>query len=151
MSQALSWNSHSSAPWQSQEEAPCCGDFTELSPCPPLTLRPTHPGSTTSMRHLQGSPGGRVCFWGHPPEAPSQGLTPGTRVSPPVRMAYLDSLPEAGAAQRIAHQPASRGVTSWGPSQGVCLSCRPGHRLGACERHLINVSLPLFLPPFSSI
>ena len=26
------------------------------------------------------------------------------------------------------------------PSQGTCLGCRPGPHLGACQRHLINVS-----------
>ena len=35
------------------------------------------------------------------------------------------------------------------PSQDTCLGCRPGPQLGACERQPINISLPLFLPPFS--
>ena len=37
------------------------------------------------------------------------------------------------------------------PSQGTCLSCRPGPWLGVHESQPhIDVSLPLFLPPFPS-
>ena len=38
------------------------------------------------------------------------------------------------------------------PSQGTCLGPRLGSRCGPCERHPhIDVSLPLFLPPFPSL
>ena len=38
------------------------------------------------------------------------------------------------------------------PSQGTCLGCRPGPQEGPSERQPhINVSLPLFLPPFPSL
>ena len=64
----------------------------------------------------------------------------------------------AGVAQWIEHRPANWKVTSLIPSQGTCLDCRPVPQLGVCERHPIdvslthiNVSLPLFLPPFPSL
>ena len=38
------------------------------------------------------------------------------------------------------------------PSQGTCLGCRPPPRRRVCERQpRIDVSLPLFLPPFPSV
>ena len=38
------------------------------------------------------------------------------------------------------------------PSQGTCLGCGPGPQLGARESQPhIDVSLPLFLPPFPSL
>ena len=59
----------------------------------------------------------------------------------------------AGVAYWIEHWPADWKVTGSIPSQGTCLGCRPGPWLGVYERQLvsINVFLPLFLPPFSSL
>ena len=58
----------------------------------------------------------------------------------------------AGAAQWIEHQPANQNITGLIPSQGTCLGCGPGAQQGARERHPhIDVSLPLFLPPFPSL
>ena len=56
----------------------------------------------------------------------------------------------AGVAQWIERQPANQRVTGWIPSQGTCLGCRPGSWQGAHEKQPhIDVSLLLFLPPFS--
>ena len=58
----------------------------------------------------------------------------------------------AGVAQWIEHQPANQRVGGSIPSQGTCLGCGPGPLQGACERQQhIDVSLPLFLPPFLSV
>ena len=57
-----------------------------------------------------------------------------------------------GVTQLIECQPVNQGVTGLIPSQGACLSCRPGPQLRMGERQPhINVYLPLFLPPFPSI
>ena len=57
----------------------------------------------------------------------------------------------AGVAQCIECQLANQRVTDSIPSQGTSLDCRPGSQLGAHERQPhIDVSLPLFLPPFPS-
>ena len=57
----------------------------------------------------------------------------------------------AGMAQWVECQPANQKVTSLIPSQGTCLGCRPGPHLVVCKRQPhIDVSLPLFLPPFPS-
>ena len=58
----------------------------------------------------------------------------------------------AGEAQWIEHQPVNQRVASSIPSQGICLGCRPGPQQGACGRQPhIDVSFPLFLPPFPSL
>ena len=57
----------------------------------------------------------------------------------------------AGVAQCIECRPVEQGVTGSIPSQGACLGCGPGPQWGVHERQPhINVSLPLFLPPFPS-
>ena len=57
-----------------------------------------------------------------------------------------------GVAQWIEHQPTNQEVTGSIPSQGTCLGCGPGPQQGALEREPhVDVSLPLFLPPFPSI
>ena len=61
------------------------------------------------------------------------------------------SLALASVAQWIEQQPANPGVTGLINSQGTCLGCGQGPQWEACERQLhIDVSLPLFLFPFSS-
>ena len=58
----------------------------------------------------------------------------------------------AGVAQWIERQTAKQRITGSIPSQGTCLDCRPGPQWGARERQPhIDVSLPLFLPPFPSV
>ena len=58
----------------------------------------------------------------------------------------------AGVAQWIEHQPTNQRVIGSIPGQGTCLGCEPGPRWGMYKRQPhIAVSLPLFLPPFSSI
>ena len=58
----------------------------------------------------------------------------------------------AGVAQWIEQGPANQGVASWIPGQGTCLGCSTGTQEGARERQpCIDVSLPLFLPPFPSV
>ena len=58
----------------------------------------------------------------------------------------------AGVAQWIEHQPSNQSVASSIPSQGTCLGFGPGPQQGAHERQPhIDVSLPLFLPPFPSL
>ena len=55
----------------------------------------------------------------------------------------------AAMAQWIKCQPVNQRVTSLILSQGTNLACRPGPQMGACDRQPdIDVSLPLFLPPF---
>ena len=55
----------------------------------------------------------------------------------------------AGVSQWIECQPAQQRVNSSVPSQSTCLGCGPGPQCGAYKRHPnIDVSLPLFLPPF---
>ena len=56
----------------------------------------------------------------------------------------LEAVALAGVAQWIEHQPANQRVASLIPSQGTCLGCGPGPWLRACERQLIDVSLPPF-------
>ena len=58
----------------------------------------------------------------------------------------------ADVAQLFECRPANQKVTCSIPSQGTCLGCGPGSRKGVCERQPhIDVSLPLFLPPFPSL
>ena len=40
----------------------------------------------------------------------------------------------AGAAQWMEYQTVNQKVTSWIPSQGTCLGCRPGPQEGTCGR-----------------
>ena len=44
-----------------------------------------------------------------------------------------------------SHKPKVTGLIS---GRGTTLGCGPGSQLGAYEREIIDVSLPLFLPPF---
>ena len=49
-------------------------------------------------------------------------------------------------------RPANQRVTGWIPSQGTCLGCRPGPQWRAYEKQPnIDVSFPIFLPPFPSL
>ena len=59
----------------------------------------------------------------------------------------------AGVVHWVGCQIVNQKIASSIPSWGTCLGCGLGPWLGACERQptdvsLINVSLPLFLPPF---
>ena len=60
-------------------------------------------------------------------------------------------------AQRNKYWPVNQKVASLIPSHGTCLGCGPGPQLsrerGNQSMYLlqINVSLPLFLPPFPSL
>ena len=58
----------------------------------------------------------------------------------------------AGVAQWIECWPVNPKIAGSIPSQGTCLGCGPGPQQGAHERQLhVGISLPLFLPPFSSL
>ena len=59
----------------------------------------------------------------------------------------------ARVAQWIEHQPANQRVAGLiPPSQGTCLGCWPGPQQVARERQPhMDVSLPLFLPSYSSL
>ena len=58
----------------------------------------------------------------------------------------------AGVAQWTECWPVNQGIASSVPSQGTCLGCGPSPQKGAHERQPhIDVSLPLFLPPFPSV
>ena len=65
-----------------------------------------------------------------------------------IKRAYLTL---AGVAQWIERGPVNQTVAPSIPSQGTCLDCGRSSQLGTCERQLIDVSLPLFLPPFPSL
>ena len=56
-----------------------------------------------------------------------------------------------GVAQWVGHHPTSQKFAVLISSQNTCLGCGPGPQLGACKRQLINVSLPVFLPPFTPL
>ena len=63
---------------------------------------------------------------------------------------YMEAL--AGVAQWIERQTVKQRVAGSIPSQGTFLGCGPGLQSGACERQPhINVSLTLFLHPYSSL
>ena len=54
--------------------------------------------------------------------------------------------------QWVGHHPQNQKVDNSILSPGTCVGCRPGPKLGACERQThTDVSLPLFLPPFPSL
>ena len=58
----------------------------------------------------------------------------------------------ADVAQWIEHWPVNQRVTGSIPNQGTCPGYRPGPQQGGCERQPhTDVSLPLSLPPFSSL
>ena len=58
----------------------------------------------------------------------------------------------ACGAQWIECQPENQRVASSIPSQDTCLDCGPGPEWGAHKRQpRIDVSLPLFLPLFTSV
>ena len=60
-----------------------------------------------------------------------------------------------GVAQWSKHQPVNQRVAGLIPSQVTCLGCRPGPQLRVYEKQPylshIDISLPLFLPPFPSL
>ena len=57
-----------------------------------------------------------------------------------------------GEAQWIEYQHSNQRVTGSIPSQSTCLGCQLGAHLGACKMQThINVSLSLFLSPFTSL
>ena len=57
----------------------------------------------------------------------------------------------AGVAQWTECHPVKQGVAGSIPSRGTCQGCGPGPQYGVRERQPhIDVSLPLFLPPFHS-
>ena len=59
---------------------------------------------------------------------------------------------QAGVAQWIECWPMNQSVASSILSQAIRLGCGPGPPEGVCERQShIDVSLPLFLPPFPSL
>ena len=58
----------------------------------------------------------------------------------------------AGVTQWVECQTVKQRVSGSIPSQGTCLGFRPGPRWGALDwQSLVDVSLPLFLPPFPSL
>ena len=58
----------------------------------------------------------------------------------------------AGMVPWTECRPENQRVAGSIPSQGTCLGFWPGPQYRACERQPhIDVSLPLFLPPFSSV
>ena len=58
----------------------------------------------------------------------------------------------AGVAQWIDCWSVNQRATGSISSQGTCLGCGPGPHLGAWQRQShIDISLPLFLPPFPSL
>ena len=64
----------------------------------------------------------------------------------------FSSLALAGVAQWIEHGPVNQRVTGLIPSQGTCLGYGPSPWWGMQERQPhIDVSFPLFLPPFPSV
>ena len=64
----------------------------------------------------------------------------------------IEMLSLAGVTQWIECQPLKQRVAGLIPSQGTCLSCRPGPQQGVCERQPhIDASFPLFLLPFPSL
>ena len=82
-----------------------------------------------------------------PPKAPPRDLP----ITPPFffpKGLYCFAL--AGVAQWIECWLANQRVTGSIPSQGTCLGCRSGPQCGVCEQQPhVDVSLPLFLLPFS--
>ena len=73
-------------------------------------------------------------------------------VSPLSPLSKKNKCALAGVAQWIECQPANQRVAGSIPSQGTCLDCGPGPQWGARERQPhTDVSLPLFLPPFTSL
>ena len=66
-----------------------------------------------------------------------------------VRKCVNLNLALVSGAQWIECWPENQRVAGLIPSQGTCLRCRPSPQWGASERQpLIDVSLPLILPPF---
>ena len=63
----------------------------------------------------------------------------------------------ADVAQWIERQPENQKIAGSIPNRGTCLGCRPGSPLGGVQERQpvdlshIDVSLPLFLPPFPSL
>ena len=58
----------------------------------------------------------------------------------------------AGVAQWIERWPMNQRVAGLIPSPGTCLGCGPSPQEGVNKRQPhIDVSLPLFLPPFPSL
>ena len=69
----------------------------------------------------------------------------------PTFMQDKDHLAPTDVVQWVGHHPANCKVPGSIPGQGTCLGCRPGSQLGTCERQPIDVSLPIFFPPFPSL
>ena len=70
----------------------------------------------------------------------------------PCYVIKLKQVALAGVAQWIECQPVNQRVTGSIPGQGTCLGYGPGSQWGVHERQPhIDVSLPLFLPPSSSL
>ena len=62
----------------------------------------------------------------------------------------------AGVVQWIEGRPVNQKAAFSIPSKGTCLGCVPdpqsGHMPGVCDKQThIDISLPLFLPPFPSV
>ena len=57
----------------------------------------------------------------------------------------------AGVALSSEHGPVKPKGSQFNSWSGTCLGCGPGPQLGPCESRPIDVSLPLFLPPFPSL
>ena len=71
------------------------------------------------------------------------------RINVCMELITIKHLTLADVAQKIECQPANQKVAGLIPSQGTGLGCRPGLHWETCERQPhIDVSLPLFLPPF---
>ena len=67
-------------------------------------------------------------------------------------MIFLKERTLAGVAQWFEHWPVNQRVAGSIPSQGTYLGCSSGPQQGAHERQPhIDVSLPLFFPPFPSL
>ena len=68
------------------------------------------------------------------------------------KFTYKNQSALAGVAQWIEIWPVNQRVASSIPGQDIYLGCEPGPQEGAHEWQLhIDVSLPLFLPPFPSL
>ena len=68
-------------------------------------------------------------------------------------MSKYEVLALADVAMWIERWPANRKVTGSIPTEGMCLGGRPGPKLGACERELIDsmfLSLSFSLPSLLS-
>ena len=75
-----------------------------------------------------------------------------SRLAKSIRIYVRNGEALAGVAQWIECRPVKQRFASSVPSQAMCLGYRPGPLWGACGRQPhVDVSLPLFLPPFPSL